>query len=389
MTTVYKAHLALIEKYKAVLQDKRIISIHPGGLDPLLALSCSGWPLCLQPGVPCTSLLEQRARYYVEVTNQFFCQREIEATWNIDPAASVPNGSVIFFTGKITVDLVKTLAERYDGVQLHLVCMSRSFQWNVGEVLKMASFKQYFSEGVWMLPPGAGEFNLRVFCASQDQACALRDRLADTTRDITAHLRESRSMKHHLLNKHDLSVFSSGESFRSHGDGSGKRKFVDDEEDTEADKAKDAVKSMLLACAEKGIVPKDLDTKILGKCMSKFQDHGKACVVNAYILHHQLGRNFGADMPVFAGAARPLSSFDDIAIDAIPRSFQGVVLVAIHDKKKKLRTVLVQEVLSCKGWQHKSYGLSLIGPPRRQFEALSILPPSYTVLAGVVAACAV
>lgn len=260
----------------------------------------------------------------------------------------------------------------------------------VGEVLKMASFKQYFSEGVWMLPPGAGEFNLRVFCASQDQACAFGDRLADATSDITAHLRESRSMKQHLLNKEDLSVFYGGESFRSHGDGSGKRKFVDDEEDTDADKAKDAVKSMILACAEKGIVHKDLDTKILGKCMDKFQDHGKACVVNAYILHHQLGRNFGAELPVFASTARPLSSFDDIAIDAMPRSFQGVVLVAMgSDKKKRIRSLVIQEVLSCKGWQHKSYGLSLIGPPRRQFEALSILPPYYTVLAGVVAACAV
>ena len=49
----------------------------------------------------------------MEVENKFFYQTELEKMRRVDPAEVLPDGSIIFVSGKFTVDDVKKLAERY------------------------------------------------------------------------------------------------------------------------------------------------------------------------------------------------------------------------------------------------------------------------------------
>ena len=262
-------------------------------------------------------------------------------------------------------------------------------------MLKLANFKKYLSEALWMLPPGSGEFTLRAFSASQEKTCSIATHLEDIIREITACLSQAQNMNQHLLSKEHMKLYYSGEAYKFHGDGSGKRKagaMQDDAEDTGGDKDQDQdqLKTMLSTCAEKGLVKNELNEKTLAKCSDKFEDHGKAAVVNAYVLHHQLGHAVGEGVPLLANTGKPVAHFEDICRGTVPRNFQGVVLVATNnDKKKKVRSLTVPEMLSAKGWPLKSFGLSLIGHPRAQFQSLSVLPPRWTVLSALLAACRV
>ena len=267
----------------------------------------------------------------------------------------------------------------------------------VTEMLKLANFKKYVSEALWMLPPGAGDITLRAFTANQEKTCSFATHLEDIIREISACLSPSQNMNQHLLSKERMKLYYSGEACKFHGDGSGKRKagaMQDDAEDTrgnEDNEDHNQLKTMLLTCAEKGLVKQELNEKTLGKCSDKFEDHGKAAVVNAYVLHHQLSSAVGDGVPLLANTGKPVAHFEDICRGTIPRNFQGVVLVATnHDKKKKkLRSLTIPEMLSAKGWPLKSFGLSLIGHPRAQFQTLSVLPPRWTVLSALLAACRV
>ena len=266
----------------------------------------------------------------------------------------------------------------------------------VTEMLKLANFKKYVSEALWMLPPGAGDITLRAFTANQEKTCSFATHLEDIIREISACLSPSQNMNQHLLSKERMKLYYSGEAYKFHGDGSGKRKagaMQDDAEDTrgnEDNEDHNQLKTMLLTCAEKGLVKQELNEKTLGKCSDKFEDHGKAAVVNAYVLHHQLSSAVGDGVPLLANTGKPVAHFEDICRGTIPRNFQGVVLVATNnDKKKKVRSLTVPEMLSAKGWPLKSFGLSLIGHPRAQFQTLSVLPPRWTVLSALLAACRV
>ena len=58
----------------------------------------------------------------MEVENKFFYQTELEKMRRVDPAEVLPDGSIIFVSGKFTVDDVKKLAERYQVSAPYLVC---------------------------------------------------------------------------------------------------------------------------------------------------------------------------------------------------------------------------------------------------------------------------
>ena len=58
----------------------------------------------------------------MEVENKFFYQTELEKMRRVDPAEVLPDGSIIFVSGKFTVDDVKKLVVRYHASGPYLVC---------------------------------------------------------------------------------------------------------------------------------------------------------------------------------------------------------------------------------------------------------------------------
>ncbi|CAE7474487.1 unnamed protein product, partial [Symbiodinium pilosum] len=274
---------------------KRIISLHPGALDPLLGLYGAGWPLCLQPGLESTSVQEERARYFVKDLNMFLYKCDVERSWRINPA-DVPKNPIIFITGKFTVEEVKKWGQE-------------RVVDKVKEIIKMPTYSRFLCDQLWFLPQGVGDFYVRIFC---ERAVDFSEKLQLTIAEIGSNLSRGVSVTNYLLGNR----YHPGESFRSHGAGVGKRsskrKAAEalEEEHKQHEQHDTSPEDMLKKIAEKGLVAKDLNMKILGKCKDKFGDHGKAAVVNSYVLHERLALVTPATA-LFCGTAKAIGSHLD------------------------------------------------------------------------------
>ena len=257
----------------------------------------------------------------------------------------------------------------------------------VKEIIKMPTYSRFLCDQLWFLPQGVGDFYVRIFC---ERAVDFSEKLQLTIAEIGSNLSRGVSVTNYLLGNR----YHPGESFLSHGAGVGKRsskrKAAEalEEEHKQHEQHDTSPEDMLKKIAEKGLVAKDLNMKILGKCKDKFGDHGKAAVVNSYVLHERLALVTPATA-LFCGTAKAIGSHLDVCRDGIPNGGCGVILVAVTEgEKRRVRSLSAAEVQRFKGWDASSFGLSLLGNPRSQNNMLQLLPPSFTVLSVLMAACA-
>ena len=252
---------------------------------------------------------------------------------------------------------------------------SKKLMTEIGEILQLQSCARWVGDATWCLPPASsGGFYVRIY---SPKALELSDAMGLAISHMVPNLPSASAASAHLFSSKETKRFHPSEQFKFHGSGHGKRKREAEDEPEEPPKT-NPVEDLLQKYAKLHLVPEELCQATLKK-VQRFQDYGPVAIANAYTIYIRAAKS---DVPLLVSACRKIHGAPDILINALPQPL-GVTLVAsakTGKNKVNIRTLAVGEILSMKGWNRRTFGLSLSGNPTTQTMILRNLPPKWTVM---------